>query len=378
VRRTKLKLAEVSIGGGERMWCLTWPKPGTGRNRQFFRNKAEAKSLLEQKRVELENFGRAGMQLSDRERALFHECCEALRPYQKSLRDATTFYVEHLKSTSASCTAVQLVQELLKAKKADGVSEQHLRAIRYRLNAFAEKFDGQPVATITSRAVDIWLRSLPVASLTRNHYRQLVVLMFNFAVRNGYATTNPAIGAAKAKVDGKPPGILTVKQASALLVSAAPEIVPYVAIGLFAGLRRAELERLDWSEINFESGLIEVTAKKSKTAMRRLVKIQPNLREWLLPYREHKGNVTPASCFRELLEHAREAAGINEWPVNALRHSFASYHMARFANAAATALELGHTDAGVTFRYYRELVEPKEAERYWQIAPKVGFAAAAS
>jgi integrase len=28
-------------------------------------------------------------------------------------------------------------------------------------------------------------------------------------------------------------------------------------------LRRAELERLDWSEIDFESGLIEVTATES-------------------------------------------------------------------------------------------------------------------
>jgi integrase len=46
-----------------------------------------------------------------------------------------------------------------------------------------------------------------------------------------------------------------------------------------AGLRRAEIERLDWSEIDFESGLIEVTAEKAKAARRRLVTMQPNLRE---------------------------------------------------------------------------------------------------
>jgi hypothetical protein len=35
----------------------------------------------------------------------------------------------------------------------------------------------------------------------------------------------------------------------------------------------------------------------------------------------------------------------------------------------ATALELGHHDSRITFAHYRELVKPKEAERYWNIRP---------
>jgi hypothetical protein len=52
-----------------------------------------------------------------------------------------------------------------------------------------------------------------------------------------------------------------------------------------------------------------------------------------------------------------------------ITHGFASYHLAHFKNAAATALELGHHDSRITFAHYRELVRPKEAERYWQIKP---------
>jgi hypothetical protein len=63
------------------------------------------------------------------------------------------------------------------------------------------------------------------------------------------------------------------------------------------------------------------------------------------------------------------ASGINEWPENALRQRFASYHLAHFKNAASTALELGHHDSRVTFAQYRELVKPKDAERYWTIRP---------
>jgi integrase len=179
---------------------------------------------------------------------------------------------------------------------------------------------------------------------------------------------NPAEKTAKAKERGGDIGILTVTQAARLLESATREVLPYIAIGLFAGLRRAEIERLDWTDIDFESGLIEVTAEKAKAARRRLVTMQPNLREWLLPVRKYKGGIISEN-FRKQFEQVRAAAGITEWPENALRHSFASYHLARFKNAAETALQLGHHDSRVTFAHYREIVKPNEAERYWKIRP---------
>jgi integrase len=80
--------------------------------------------------------------------------------------------------------------------------------------------------------------------------------------------------------------------------------------------------------------------------------------------------VTPPN-YRELLDAGRESAGIEAWPQNALRHSFASYHLARFNDAAALALELGHTNSNLVFQHYRQLVKPKQAERYWKIAPAV-------
>jgi hypothetical protein len=37
-----------------------------------------------------------------------------------------------------------------------------------------------------------------------------------------------------------------------------------------------------------------------------------------------------------MLEATRVAAGIKRWPSNALRHSFASYHLAHFNDAAGS------------------------------------------
>jgi integrase len=369
MRQRKIKVRRYSDSNRPRLKFVVNYRESGNRKRSFFETEAQAKSFAAFKNNELKLKGAEHAEFPTALRVMAQEAVKQLKPHGKTITDAVRHYVAHLEASEKSCAAVQLVKELLAAKKADGVSERHLSDIRSRLSVFAEKFDGQMVATITSKEIDTWLRSLPVAPLTRNHYRQVVVLAFNFAVRAGYATANPAARAAKAKVVGQAPEILSVSEAASLLEAATSDVLPYIAIGLFAGLRRAELERLDWSEIDFDSGLIEVTAQNSKTAQRRFVTMQPNLRDWLLPLRQHKGNVTPQNCFRELFEQARAAARITEWPDNALRHSFASYHLAHFKNAASTALEVGHHDSRITFAHYRELVKPKDAERYWSIRP---------
>lgn len=338
------------------------------RKRKFFETKEQAQSFAAFKNAELRKFGVEGAEFSSRLREEAAECVERLSAYGKTLTDATDFLVAHLKASERSITTAALVEQLIAAKKADGMSKRYIEDLRSRLPRFAKKFDGQMVATITSTEIDNWLRALEVGATTRNNFRRTLVMMFNHAIARGYATDNPAAKTAKAKVVDSPPGILTVQQTARLLEAAPPELLPYVAIGAFAGLRRAELERLDWSDVHFDADLIEVTAQKSKTARRRFVKIQPNLRAWLLPVRNHMGKVT-SDNFPKQLDAAREAAGITEWPDNALRHSFASYHLAHFKDAAALALEMGHTDSGMIFNHYRQLVRPKEAERYWNIKP---------
>jgi hypothetical protein len=58
-----------------------------------------------------------------------------------------------------------------------------------------------------------------------------------------------------------------------------------------------------------------------------------------------------------------------EWRKNALRHSFASFHLAKFEDAAALASQPGHTSTKLIFENYRESASPEEAELYWSIMP---------
>jgi integrase len=377
MRKTATKMSKVKVNGRP-FFCVVWPKIGNGRNRRFFKDRHEAETFLRTKRIEQENYGTAGMSFTERQRAEYLECAELLKPFNATIRDAVNFYVPHLHATKRTCSAAELVDELLKIKEADGASERYLSDLRSRLTQFSDSFDGKPVAEITSPQIDEWLRTLSdketgkrLSPVTRNNFRRVLIVAFNFAKERGYCIGNPAEKTARAKVIESAIGILGVDQTARLLESASAELVPYIAIGAFAGLRRAELERLDWQEVDLQSNLIEVTATKAKSARRRFVRIRPNLAKWLQPYVQLSGDVTPPN-YRELLDSARDAAGIHEWPQNALRHGFASYHLAQFNDAAALALELGHTNSNLVFQHYRQLVKPKQAERYWKIAPASG------
>ena len=369
MRKTATKLAAVRVNG-RGLYCVQWPKVGIGRNRRFFKIKAEATTFLEQKRVEQENLGTRGMSFTERQRSEYLECCEMLDPFGVSLRNAIAIALPHLRAKKRSCGLGDLVDELLRAKVADGASDRYLKDLRTRLNIFRSAFPQALVSDFSTATIDDWLRSLPHSAVTRNNYRRLLNVLFNFAVQRGYAADNPVTESSRAKQIDKPPGILRVDEAVRLLHAADAEILPAIVLGLFAGLRpESEVWRLDWDRIDFESELIDVAADKTKTAQKRFVKMQENLIEWLLPWRK-SGPVSPTGDkYNSLLRRARKAAGIDHWPADCLRHTFASMHFAQFKNAAETAQELGHADLKMLYRHYRERVRPKEAERYWNIRP---------
>ena len=56
-------------------------------------------------------------------------------------------------------------------------------------------------------------------------------------------------------------------------------MIPYLAIGLFAGIRPLEIQRLTRADIS--DRYIEIKAAKAKTRKRRLVSLSDNLKAWL-------------------------------------------------------------------------------------------------
>ena len=68
-------------------------------------------------------------------------------------------------------------------------------------------------------------------------------------------------------------------------------------------------------------------------------------------------------------ERAREV--IENWPHDAMRQSFASYHFAMYRDVGLTAKNLGHPNPTLLRNDYNNAVTRSEAKRFWAIAPKV-------
>jgi len=342
------------------------------RGRKFFKTKGEADAERLRQITTLERHGREAVGLPPGELSAIIQARKKLAKHGKSIEDATAFYLDYLERIRrCNVTVADLAKEVLEAKRKDGMSATYIKDLRKRLARFSADFGNRPIAAISVEELDNWLRNLECGPKSRANYRANVGVMFSYAERRRVIDSNPVLRTAQPKLVDKPPEIFLVDELAALVNAAATrasEVVPMLAIGAFAGVREAEIKRLNWLEVDQRRGYIEIKSSKAKSARRRIVEMQPNLRAWLGPYTGMTGAVVPVNA-RKKLWLVRKAAGLARWPKNGLRHSFASYRLAAIHDAPRVAAELGHTSPQMLYSTYRELVLPEEAERYWRIAP---------
>jgi site-specific recombinase XerC len=263
-------------------------------------------------------------------------------------------------------TVADLCNAFLLAKARAGRSARYLRLLRTEIYSFAKGRERRAAESVSSAEIESWLHSQHWAARTQRGRLMTVRNLFAWCVTRSELAANPALGVDMPfdDSDTAPPGIHTPDEARAVLIAARDtdlNAMRCLAVRYFAGLRTTEACALEEKEIHEE--FIEVTAAKSKTRRRRLVTIQPNLRAWLA-----LGGVLPLRQVNNRLRAVVTAAG-QPWPHNVTRHSFVSYHLAKFQNAGKTALEAGHTER-MLFAHYRELVTSQAANDFWEIRPE--------
>jgi integrase len=282
---------------------------------------------------------------------------------------AVKFYADRHRQTTKKPVA-EVVAELLAVKESRGASPRYLDDLRSRFNRVAGAFH-KDACNVTTAELQAWLDAQKFSPQGYSDYRNRLHLLFNFAVARGYAVDNPVAGVEKVKSRGGDVAIFTPSEIAKLLAAASPEFLPSLAIGAFAGLRSAEIERLAWTDVDLVGRHITIGAKKAKTASRRVVPIHDNLAAWLAPYVSKQGMVWPGTHFdfyHEGQQETAKAAGV-EWKSNALRHSYASYRFAQTGDAGRVAGELGNS-APVVHAHYRELVKPSDAQAWFAVKPE--------
>ena len=367
-------------------WVVAYPDGGT-RRRKYFKKKegrGGAEEWYKARRKKLAADGSKHAAVTDAE-------FDAVKKFRKeiaglpenvtvgTLSDAVTQYFKTLqireKSRPLQEVADRLLLEISKRKiNGHPISKRHIDDVTSRLNRFTSEYGDRLACDITKEIIEDFLGGNGWGDQTQKNYLNKIKQLFIYAVKIGACDpdSNPTGEIEKIGVAEEEPGVLTPSQLAKLLSTADETALPGIAISFFAGLRRSEVEQLDWSDIDFEDRTVEISARIAKKNKRRLVAMSDNLVEWLLPLKKHEGRVCVShSRFRTALEKAQEKAGIKDWPHNAGRHSFASYHVAHHRNAALTAAELGHPDSKLLYEHYRKVVGPKEALAYWGIRPVV-------
>jgi len=179
----------------------------------------------------------------------------------------------------------------------------------------------------------------------------------------------------RAHFDRSEIAILTPEQVRLLLSAAqaqTPELVAYLAIAVFAGVRPTELQRLTWQDVNLDLRYVHIGGAAAKGRSERYVDIEDVLAEWLKQYGGESGQVCPGDTyvFTKLFNKAREEAGLKEsWKPDVLRHTYASYHVAKYERKDKTALMMGHS-VKMLDRHYRKPLHRSHVKEFWSILPQ--------
>ena len=244
-------------------------------------------------------------------------------------------------------TVTDLANEFLTAKAKAGRSDNYLKCLRAHLQAFIKDAPERAAWTVTAKEIEAWAHAQGWGPRTIMGHLLTVRTLFTFAVGRAYCVANPALAVDLPTLDNEPPMIHTPEQVRAMLdasLDADPSACRCLAVRYFGGLRTSEAVNLAEEEILHEQGLILVTAAKAKTRKRRLVTIQPALAGWLLATQK-RGGTLPLKQSNNRLSWAVQRGGV-PWDKSVTRHTFCSYHLAKFRSAANTALEAGHSEIG--------------------------------
>ena len=386
------------------------------RIRQQGRKLYEAFDSLEAARLRAEQLnqesirhGLSAFELTPRQRLAAKEALRLLGG-RAGLEEAVRFWCDHHPDGSSVSTA-DLVDRYMADMEARRLRGLTVSTARSRLARFVADYGDRPACTITAEDCREWLGIRGGEARNRNNLRATVRAAFSFAVKRGIVTRNPMDAVEKTAMERTRPEHWPVERVEALLRAAqafAPGMVPVLAVMAFAGLRPYEAARLDWSRVNLRAGCITILGKTSKTRTDRLVEpIPENLAAWLAPHRKDRGPLAPPEgtltrwrvrlaaaavigirevrrrlalqdgkhkveireeglAWSAIIAEAKDAGPL--WPVDILRHTFATYHLAAHGDIGRLAELMGNSP-GIIRVHYRGLATQKEAAAFWSITP---------
>ncbi|MEZ5275373.1 MAG: hypothetical protein R3F07_03210 [Opitutaceae bacterium] len=223
-----------------------------------------------------------------------------------------------------------------------------------------------------------------VAAWTKRHHFCTVKRFFEVCVHERWMDRNPMETLKPPHKDEDDIYVLPVKDAEKLFNAASKSIaVGRLALEAFAGLRYSSAARIAKADLDFKECGVTMQGKKHKSGRRHYAEGFPgNLWLWLEATPDQCWSLTERQYFEEKSRIFRAAGLKPEGKAkteeereqlarmrNVLRHSFASYHVALFGDAAKTAILLTHRNQAMLYQHYRGRATKRDAVAYFGIVP---------
>ncbi|HOC56944.1 MAG TPA: tyrosine-type recombinase/integrase [Verrucomicrobiota bacterium] len=301
----------------------------------------------------------------------------------KSLQFVVEYALSNYKELTKVKTIRDAVSEFLAVKREKKKRQRTITDYTSRLGKLVKEHGDLMVNQTTTEHLEGLVQGCGYEGVTQNHYRTKFRTFFKWCRKRKYCISNPAEDIEVAEVDEHEPVIFTLDQAKSLLRAALTHeqglMVPYIAVGLFGGLRPAEIGFLRWNNVNLKSKLITVTGFTAKRRKRRHVEVSDNLAQWLLPY---VGRPFVPKNFRRDFDAVRRLAGfkgsltkkgvdenLQPWHEDVIRHTAISHHYADSDDEGKTAKWAGQSP-DVMHSHYKGLVSKPDSKIFWSWTPQ--------
>ena len=220
------------------------------------------------------------------------------------------------------------------------------------------------------------------------------------AVQDGLIRVNPAIGCKLPPKKAREMQVLTREELQRFLIQAKFEgYYEVFLLDLATGLRRGELMALQWDDLNFKTGVLnvnkqvydvrgqlQISTPKTKNSVRKIVlppAVVEVLREykktvdsrWMFPSPVKEDCPITPGVVRRRLQLILEHAGCKHVRFHDLRHTFATLALENGMDVKTLSAMLGHVSAATTLDIYTHITDDMQRAAAENIDRGIGKAA---
>ena len=349
---------------GRLTYRVAWMDAGRER-RRFFATQREADQFAATlKRHASPDYIR-WLRLSPDERLDALSAIELARAGRHTLLAAVTHYRDS-GAAVIPCTIDQAWRDFLVDKQhTQRVRASTLGNLRTKLQPWLSSLDVEMVSDITADHLRQWLAAHQWSALTTNAWIIHAGTFLTWCRARHYCSRVVSNDVTRSIIEETDVIAFTPTQARQLMRACVDHdmgMAAYFALGLYAGLRPAETQRIRWPDIDLDNATLMVRASSAKTRRTRVVHLQPIAVAWLRAARSQPLPVAPN--WNKRFDLVREWSGVT-WHNDILRHSYCT-HIIPLIGLREAAMEAGNSEQ-VLLKHYRRPVPRPVAEDYFRL-----------